>query len=747
MGSDGKIHKYNGLYIVIFILVAELIDWVTSFHFSLTERSGYFIDLAITFLFMIFIISIFKDVRRTAGELQKNRKRLKSIFDTLDVAIWSHDLKSGTLLITSGIEKLYGYSSKEFYKDNTLWKKVIHPEDHYVLAERESGFSRGKAVTSIYRIIRPDGEVRWIQDRGIPALDENRKLVDFTSVLFDITDRQESEGRYRSLVEMSPDLIAVYSRGKLDYINEAGCKLFKAESPAELVGLPISKLIPSEVLAQIKTRELTIDENFEEKLWFEFKATQLDGKEIDVEMSAMPILYEGRMAEQIVGRDLTQRKKAEKTIKYMAYYDVLTGLPNRNMFRKHLNAALKQNEDQKLAVLFLDLDRFKIINDTKGHTVGDLLLKVVANRLKNAVQNAGLVSRQGGDEFIILLKDHDEGQVIEVAERILEEFSAGIIVENQEFFVTPSIGISMAPSNGRDEETLIKHADTAMYLAKERGKNNYQFYTDKLHGLSSRKMELENGLRKALEHDQLVLHYQPQVKLDTREVIGVEALVRWRHPEHGLISPAEFIPLAEETGLIVPLGKWVLQKACKQNKAWQDAGYRRIPISVNISVRQLQEDRFIDTVKQVLDETGLKPIYLDLEITESIMQNSEKTAMILYQLKELGVTLAFDDFGTGYSSLSLLKHLPIDKIKIDKSFVDDIIHHANQGTMVKTIIDMGHNLQFEIIAEGVEEPEQVDFLLGNGCLIGQGYYFSMPLPSDLIEDVFKDNMERHGILQ
>jgi diguanylate cyclase (GGDEF)-like protein/PAS domain S-box-containing protein len=746
MGSDGKIHKYNGLYIIIFLLFTELIDWITSFFFSVNEVYGYLIDTSFTLLFLVFVLNRFKGMERTAEELEDHKKRLKSIFDTLDVAIWSHDLKTDTLLITSGIEKLYGYSSKEFYKDSTLWKKVIHPDDLHVLALREKELAHGDAVTSVYRIIRPDGEVRWIQDRGIPVLDEQGEFIDFTSVLFDITDRQESEGRYRSLVEMSPDLIAVYSKGKLDYINEAGCKLFKADSTAELIGQPISKLIPAEVLAQIKNRELTIDENFEEKLWFEFKATQLDGKVIDVEMSAMPILYEGRMAEQIVGRDLTQRKKAEKTIKYMAYYDVLTGLPNRNMVRKHLNAAL-QKGGQELAVLFLDLDRFKIINDTKGHRVGDLLLKVVASRLKNAVMDAGLVSRQGGDEFIILLKGLNKEQVVEVAERILAEFSEGIVVENQEFFVTPSIGITMTPDDGQDEETLIKHADTAMYLAKERGKNNYQFYTDQLQGLSSRKMELENGLRKALEQNQLMLHYQPQVNLKTGKIIGVEALVRWQHPEKGIISPAEFIPLAEETGLIVPLGKWVLQNASAQNKSWQQKGYSAFPISVNISVRQLQEDQFIDTIKVVLEETGLNPKYLDLEITESVMQNSEKTAKILNELKELGVTLAIDDFGTGYSSLSQLKHLPIDKIKIDKSFVDDIIHHSNQGAMVKTIIDMGHNLQFKVIAEGVEEKEQVEFLLRNGCLIGQGYHFSRPLPAEAMEDILKNNRKTEGILR
>lgn len=745
MGNDRNIHKHNGLYIIIFLLLTELIDWTTSFYFSVNKETGYLIDICFTLLSLIIVLFFYKAVENTAIDLQGHKKRLQSIFDTLDVAIWSHDLKTDTLLITPGIEKLYGYSSQEFYKDNTLWKKVIHPEDLHVLALREKELASGEAVTSVYRIIRPNGEVRWIQDRGIPVLNEQGEFVDFTSVLFDITDRQESEGRYRSLVEMSPDLIAVYSRGKLDYINEAGCKLFKAESQEELIGQPISKLIPADILAQIKNRELTIDENFEEKLWFEFKAVQLDGKEIDVEMSAMPILYEGRMAEQIVGRDLTQRKKAEKTIKYMAYYDVLTGLPNRNMVRKHLNNALKKG-GQELAVLFLDLDRFKIINDTKGHRVGDLLLKVVAVRLKNAVGNTGLVSRQGGDEFIILLKGLNKESVVQVAERILNEFSEGIVVENQEFYVTPSIGISMAPEDGKDEETLIKHADTAMYLAKERGKNNYQFYTNQLHGLSSRKMELENGLRKALEQNQLMLHYQPQVSLETGKIIGVEALVRWQHPENGIISPAEFIPLAEETGLIVPLGKWVLENAAAQNKSWQRNGLSQFPISVNISVRQLQEDRFIDTVKEILEETELEPRYLDLEITESVMQNSEKTATILNELKELGVTLAIDDFGTGYSSLSLLKHLPIDKIKIDKSFVDDIIHHSNQGAMVKTIIDMGHNLQFHVVAEGVEELEQVEFLMRNGCRVGQGYYFSRPLAAEAIEELLKNNKDTEGIL-
>ncbi|PLR80414.1 putative bifunctional diguanylate cyclase/phosphodiesterase [Bacillus sp. V33-4] len=731
----GNLHKHRVMIAVGFFILAVILHEIGALLFVSNGVSEYIIDLAIISVIVIMISFMFKETDETAEELQKNRQRLNNIFDTLDVAIWSHDLKSDILLITPGIEKLYGYSLDEFYQDHTLWKRVIHPEDVNILAEREQSFLRGEPITNVYRIIRSDGEVRWIQDRGIPTVDENGNLSDFNSVLFDITDRKESEDRYRSLVEMSPDIIAVYSRGQIDYINEAGSKLFGAASQQELIGQPIWKLVAPAILEQIKHRELTLDENFDEKMTFEFQARRLDDKRIDVEITAMPIFYEGRTAKQIVGRDISQRKQAEKTIQYMAYYDGLTGLPNRNMFKKHLNEVLNERKNQMLAVLFLDLDRFKIINDTKGHAVGDLLLKLVAKRLGLAVQNDGVVSRQGGDEFIILLEDTDKEKAVNVAQRMLDEFSHSFEINSQEIFVTTSIGISIYPVDGEDEETLLKNADTAMYLAKERGKNNFQFYTDQLHLLSSRKLELENGLRKALEQEQLVLYYQPQVELKTGKIVGVESLIRWQHSDHGFISPDEFIPLAEETGLIVPFGKWVLRKACEQNKMWQQQGYKAIPIAVNISVRQLQDDDFVELVKKVLNETGLDPRYLELEITESIMQNIDRSENILNQLKDLGIKISIDDFGTGYSSLSYLKHLPIDGIKIDKSFVDDIINHSNQGAMVKTMIDMGHNLNFTVIAEGIENQEQVAFLEQNDCKIGQGYFYSRPLPSDEIEKI------------
>jgi diguanylate cyclase (GGDEF)-like protein/PAS domain S-box-containing protein len=740
MFTKRNLYRFLLILIVGLFVLLQVIDVINPdlFH-SIKIVSN--IASVISIVAIGFLYFLVKEFDKKADEYTINQKKMKNIFDTLDVAIWSHDLKSDTLLITPGIEKLYGYKLDKFYENTNLWKEVIYPEDLSVLKDREKKLAVGETATSQYRIIRPDGEVRWIQDRGIPTFDQKGEFVDFTSVLFDITDRKESEGLYQSLVEMSPDIIAVVYNGKIEYINEAGCKLIGAQSQEQVIGQSAKNFVPSHITDLIKRKVFSPDKLENERLRLEFQVRRTDGESIDVEMAARSILYEGRFAVQVVGRDITQRKKSEQTIKHMAYYDSLTGLPNRNQFRNHLNEVLRHQQEKMHAVLFLDLDRFKIINDTKGHSVGDIILQKVAGRLEKAVQNEGLVSRQGGDEFIIVLKDVDKENTSQVAKRILNEFSNPFEVNSEEFYVTPSIGISIYPTDGNDEETLIKNADTAMYQAKERGKNNYQFYSIISGGISNWKMKLENWLRRAMEQNQMTLHYQPQVDLRTGKIVGVEALIRWNHPEYGYIAPSEFIPLAEETGLIVPLGKWILREACERRKAWKDAGFRDFPIAVNVSVRQFQDEQIIPFISDMLEEIGLEANYLELEITESLMQNLENSTIILNQLKKLGVLLSVDDFGTGYSSLSYLKHLPIDKIKIDKSFVDDILYHSNQGMMVKTIIDMGMNLKFGVIAEGIETEEQVKFLTRNACQIGQGYYYSKPLSAEKLEEfLIKSNV-------
>jgi diguanylate cyclase (GGDEF)-like protein/PAS domain S-box-containing protein len=496
-----RIKKTNYIlfWMLIFslIVISELLDLMFTMLFPSVSIVK-FASLIILIGILPFVIHSLREMSRKDDELRINKLKLKNIFDTLDIAIWSHDLKSDTLLITPGIEKLYGYSYIDFYKDLDLWKKVIYPDDLAILEEREQKLAKGDPVTSEYRIIRPDGEVRWIQDRGFPTLDSRGNFVDFNSVLFDITDRKESEDRYRSLVEMSPDIIAVVSREKIEYMNEAGRMLVGASSPEEVIGESALKFASSDIVNSIRQKVGRFERPNQEKLRFEFQVNRLDGQTIDVEMAATTIFYEGRSAVQVVGRDITERKKTEKTIQYMAFYDSLTGLPNRNQFRNYLNEVLATKDDKMLAVLFLDLDRFKIINDTKGHTVGDFILQMVAARLAATVKNEGVVSRQGGDEFIILLEDIEKERAKLVAQQILSEFTNPLEVNDQEFFVTPSIGISLYPADGIDVETLIKNADTAMYQAKERGKNNFQFYSSNLNGISIRKMEMENRLRKEL---------------------------------------------------------------------------------------------------------------------------------------------------------------------------------------------------------------------------------------------------------
>lgn len=444
---------------------------------------------------------------------------------------------------------------------------------------------------------------------------------------------------------------------------------------------------------------------------------------------------------QIIGaigqfRDVTRLYEAEEKYNHLAYHDDLTGLPNRRNFYKQLGEMFEtaRHNDSRFAVLYIDLDRFKMVNDTFGHQNGDMLLCEAAERLKNGLHSGSFLSRMGGDEFTIIVPHGSESvAAVITAETILRNFERSFMIRGQEFHISASVGISYYPDDGQDAETLMIHADTALFKAKEAGRNMYVLYAPTMDQSSHERLAIENALRKAVEREEWVLHYQPQIDIDTGQIVGLEALIRWDHPLYKLIPPSEFIPLAEETGLIVAIGEWVLKEACLQNKHWQDSGFPKIRISVNLSTAQFMKKNLCKTVEKVLAETGLEPQYLELEITESMTMDVDKASTILDELSVLGVQISIDDFGTGYSSLNYLKQFSIHRLKVDKSFVKDITSDESNARIVGAIISMAHHLGLRVIAEGVETGEQMSFLKGQKCDEIQGYYYSPPLPAEELE--------------
>lgn len=450
-----------------------------------------------------------------------------------------------------------------------------------------------------------------------------------------------------------------------------------------------------------------------------------------------------------IGTDISERKLAENALReqqsrlnYMAFHDALTSLPNRSLFydRIYHGLARARRSDSRVALMLLDIDRFKIINDSLGHDAGDILLKAIAMRLNEGVRDMDTVARLGGDEFVVVLEGiHDTEDVVFVANKLLSTLSRPMEISGHTISTTVSIGVSIFPEDGTDTDELLKNADIAMYKAKEAGKNNCQFYTKGMNATAVNYLLLENDLRRAVEQQQLTLYYQPQVDLQTGEMMGVEALVRWQHPERGLVSPAHFIPLAEETGLIVPIGEWVLREACRQQKAWLDAGKRVGKVAVNLSPRQFRQKNFPGKVEAILKETGLEAKHLELEITESCaMEHAGETINQLNQLNQMGMFLAIDDFGTGYSSLAYLQRFPIQKLKIDRSFVNDIHDDHNDMAIAKSIIGLAHNMQMRVVAEGVETEQQAEWLREMGCDQAQGFLYSKPMTAKQLENHFRN---------
>lgn len=445
-------------------------------------------------------------------------------------------------------------------------------------------------------------------------------------------------------------------------------------------------------------------------------------------------------------------KKRTEELNYLSYYDVLTDLPNRSLFEDRLSQALSQANfnHQNLAILLLSLNRFKDIYDALGQTLGNQLLQDVARQLKNYLLKGVTIAKFEGDEFAILLTQiNNTEEIVEFTNNLKEALNLPFVIENNEIFITFNLGISLFPTDGNDAQTLLKNAGVALSRSKEEGRNNYQFYTTDMNILAVKRLEMEISLRRALERKEFEVYYQPKLCTKTRKIVGMEALVRWHHPTLGFISPAEFIPLAEETGLILPLGEWVLRTACYQIKLWNEQGFPLLKVSVNLSAYQFQQQNLLETISKIIEETKIDPNYLELEMTESsIMKNETSAVTILHQLKEAGIKISIDDFGTGYSSLSHLKKLPLDVLKIDKSFVQDMTVSPDDASLVMTIITLAHNLGLKVIAEGVETEEQLRFLHLLRCDEWQGFLYSKPVPADQFEELLDDNRQnRLPVLQ
>jgi diguanylate cyclase (GGDEF)-like protein len=461
-----------------------------------------------------------------------------------------------------------------------------------------------------------------------------------------------------------------------------------------------------------------------------------DGQVRVAELRVTESAWEGEDAQLISIRDITEKKILGERVQQLLYYDLLTGLPNQSFFLNHLRLAIAQarHKSQMVAVLYLHLDRLKNINDTYGHNVGDQLLHTVAERLKENLRAQDVLARVGGNEFALLLTEVNADDVAQFAEQILDKLRQPWMVIDHHLYISGTIGSAMYPNHGDDAEKLLKNAYTAMHRAEEKGTHTYQFYAPAMYTDALHRLETEANLRRALEENEFVLHYQPQVNICTGKVIGVEALLRWNHPERGLIYPNDFIPIAEDTGLIVPIGEWTLHTACQQNKLWQDQGIGPVTMAVNLSARQFQQPTLVEKIKKILSETGLDPTWLELEITESIaMQNVEFTIKTLHELTEMGIRFALDDFGTGFCSLGYLKYFPVSKLKIDRSFTRDITSDPDAAAIVTTIAFLAQNLKLKVVAEGVELQDQVCFLEKQQCIEMQGYLFGRPVPPNDIK--------------
>jgi diguanylate cyclase (GGDEF)-like protein/PAS domain S-box-containing protein len=697
------------------------------------------------------LYSIIHDIteRKHAEEnLASSNAQRKAVLDAATrVSIIASDPDGTITVFNAGAERMLGYTADEMIGKRTLLD--LHDpselDEHAAGLEHEfhraiGGFDVLAMRAAIFGLeerewtfVKKNGETATVHVAVTAIRGEDGPITGFLHVATDVTARKHAEEMLRkqsAAMQASMDGMGILNE-RLDftYANEALARLFGFNGAHDIVGKNLCDLY--EPPEQVRFVTIIMPQVLQRGRWRgEASGWRRDGAQFPQEIS-LTLLDGGGFV--CVVRDITERTYAEEQIKHLAYHDALTGLPNRLLFKDRVTVALShaQRDSSRLAVLFLDLDRFKVINDSLGHNIGDQLLQAVASRVQSCVRDSDTLARLGGDEFTLLLPGLSRSDdAAPVADKILDAVRLPFHIEGREFYITTSIGISLYPEDGSDAESLIKNADTAMYQAKEQGRDNYQLFNAYVNARALQRITIEHGLRRALAADELQVHYQPIYDFRSGRISGMEALLRWTHPDLGPIPPGVFIPLAESTGAMVPIGAWVLRTACAQAKAWHEAGFRSLSLAVNLSVTQLHQGDLVERVRQILDETQLPPRLLELEITESSAMLSPETSIrTLYDLKKLGIRISLDDFGTGHSSLSYLKRFPIDTLKIDQSFVRDINSDPDTAAIVTAIIAMAHSLRLKVIAEGVELTEQANFLRRYGCDQMQGYLVKPPVPA------------------
>lgn len=677
-------------------------------------------------------------------QIEQRLRTLSSAVEQSPASVVITDPQGTILYVNPKFTQLTGYTLEEVVGQNpSILKSGIQPPEVY--KELWSTILAGKEWRGELANRKKNGEIYWEAASIVPIKSSSGVITRLLAVKEDITERKRaestlraSEKRYRLLFERN--LAGVFRTtldGRILQCNQAAARILGFNSGEDVLSLSASSFYEKSSDRDAFIKELTSKKSLSNR---EMKYRRKDGELVSVIANFSLVEDNSDLGPVILGTfvDITKRRAAEERIQALAYYDALTGLPNRTLLRDRLSQALAlaRRHNHKVALLFIDLDRFKIINDSLGHAVGDLLLKEVSIRLKKCVRESDTVARLGGDEFVIVLSHLKEAHHTAItAERVMKALTDTFDVQGHALNISCSLGISIYPDHAMDSETLIKNADAAMYTAKEAGRNNSQLFTANMSSNAAERLQLESGLRLALQRREFFLHYQPQMEIASGKIAGLEALLRWQHPELGLVPPGEFIEIAETSGLIVPIGEWVLRTACRDAGEWLRAGMLSAPVAVNVSALQLQQEGFCKMIGTVLKEANLMPEFLQLELTETVLlARPELMRSVVQELKGMGITLAIDDFGTGYSSFGYLRKLRVDKLKIDGVFIRDVAKNTDDAAITAAIISMAKSLRLKVVAEGVENEAQLSFLRTNRCDEIQGYYFSKPLPADGISE-------------